>query len=87
MRPAGEPPDDLRRGLLARELPEVFLGVLDLERALFQVVLSDVVLHQNQPPLFWAIFAQVSRKETMRLKTDAPGRESESTAKYPNRSN
>ena len=81
MRPAGEPADDFRGSLLARKLPEEFLDVLDFERALFQVVLRDVVFHQNQPPLFCAIFAQASRKDTMRLKTGAPGRESGSTAK------
>ena len=36
---------------------------------------------------FCAILAQVSRSETVRLKTSAPAVESGSTLKYPSRSN
>ena len=39
--------DDFRRGLLARELAEVFLDVLDFERAGFERVLLDQIFHQD----------------------------------------
>ena len=44
---------DLRGGLLARELAEVLLDVLDLERALLEVVLRDVIFHGS--PAFYMI--------------------------------
>ena len=39
------------------------------------------------PLSLFSIFAQVSRKGTVRLKTSAPGLESRSAQKYPSRSN
>jgi len=43
-----EPADDLRRGLLARELPEVLFDVLNLQRALLEIVMRDVIFHGNR---------------------------------------
>src|ERR1019366_555463 len=37
--------DDFRGGLLARKLAEKFFHVLNLERALLEVVLRDVIFH------------------------------------------
>ena len=45
MRASAQPPDDLRRRLLPRKLAEEFLDVLNLERALLEVVLLDEVFH------------------------------------------
>ena len=42
---AVEPPHDLGRGLLARELAEELLHVLNLQRALLEIVLGDVIFH------------------------------------------
>src|SRR5215471_3270800 len=86
----GQPADNLRRGLLPRKLAEELLDVLNLEGALLQLVVGDEVFHSApspQPSALWAILAQVSRSETMRLKTVAPGALSSSTLKYPRRSN
>src|SRR4029453_12798913 len=38
---------DFRRGFLAGELAEVFLDVLDFERARFERVLLDQIFHQD----------------------------------------
>jgi hypothetical protein len=40
-----EPPDDFGGGFLARELAEKLLDVLNLQRALLQILLSDVIFH------------------------------------------
>ena len=40
-----QPAHDFRRGLLARKLAEVLFDVLNLERALLEVVLRDVIFH------------------------------------------
>ena len=48
MRAALEPPDDFRRRLLARELAEKLFDVLNLERALLEIVLRDVIFHDPQ---------------------------------------
>ena len=40
-----QPRDDLRRGLLAREIEEELLDVLNLERALLEPILPDEVFH------------------------------------------
>jgi hypothetical protein len=45
VRSALEAANDLRGGLLAGELAEVLFDVLDLERALLEVVLRDVIFH------------------------------------------
>jgi len=45
VRTPGEPPQNLSRRFLARKLAEVLLDVLDLERALLEVVLLDVIFH------------------------------------------
>ena len=45
MRAAVEPSHDFRRRLLPRELAEELLDVLDLERALLQIVMGDVIFH------------------------------------------
>ena len=83
VRAALQAPDDFGRGLLARKLAEELLDVLNLERALLEVVLGDVIFHVPQlaRALLASILAQVSRSETVRLKTSAPGRESGSTQK------
>ena len=47
VRPSGEAPDDLGGRLLARKLAEVLLDVLNFERALFELVLGDVVFHPH----------------------------------------
>src|SRR3954447_16354963 len=43
----GEPAHDLARGLLARELAEVFLDVLDFERTRVEGVLLDQVFQRD----------------------------------------
>ncbi len=40
-----EPPDDFGGGFLARELAKELLDVLNLQRALLQIVLGDVIFH------------------------------------------
>ena len=77
---ARQPADDLGGGLLARELAEELLDVLDLERALLEIVLGDVIFHVSCRALLRDP-RPVSRSETVRLKTSAPGRESGSTQK------
>ena len=75
--------DDFCRRLLARKLAEELLDVLDLERSLFEVVLGDVVFHSTPGASAAArsILAHVSRSDTVRLNTSAPGLESGSTQK------
>ena len=72
--------DDLGRGLLPRKLAEELFDVLDLERALLELVLGDVIFHGSTAGSFALLllrfFAHVSRSETVRLNTSAPGRES-----------
>jgi hypothetical protein len=43
---------DLGRGFLSRKLAEVLFDVLDLERALLQIVLRDVILHGSKRELY-----------------------------------
>ena len=45
MRAPVQPPHDLGSGLLARKLTEELFDVLNLERALLELVLRDVILH------------------------------------------
>ena len=45
VRAAVEAADDLRRGLLARKLAEILFDALNLERALLEIVLRDVIFH------------------------------------------
>src|SRR6476659_90271 len=85
MRAPLQPLDDLGRGFLAGKLAEILFDVLDFERALFELVLCNVVFHVDQPRC--SIFAHVSRSDTVRLKTSPFGDESGSTQKYPSRSN
>jgi hypothetical protein len=47
MRAAREAAHDLRRELLAGKLAEELLDVLNLERALLELVLLDVVFHSS----------------------------------------
>ena len=79
MAAAGQPADDFSGGLLAGELAEELLDVLDFERALFEIVLGDVIFHQL--PDFCASLAHVSRSDTIRLNVSAPARDSGSTEK------
>ena len=45
MRAAGKPAHDFGGCFLSRKLAEVFLDVLDFERALLEIVLGDAVFH------------------------------------------
>jgi hypothetical protein len=45
VRAPGEAADDFRRGLLARKFAEKLLDVLNLERALLEIIVRDVVFH------------------------------------------
>jgi hypothetical protein len=40
-----EPADDFGRGFLPRKLAEVLFDVLNLERALLEIVMRDVLFH------------------------------------------
>jgi hypothetical protein len=44
--PVPEPPDDFRSGLLAREVQEELLDVLNLEGPLLESVLFEKVFHR-----------------------------------------
>ncbi len=46
--PARQAADDFGGSLLARKLAEELFDVLNLERALLEIVLRDVILHENQ---------------------------------------
>ena len=83
MHSSGQPADDLRHGFLPRKFAEKLLDVLNLERALLEIVLGDVVFHAGylSDCCFCEILAHVSRSDTVRLKTSAPARESGSTQK------
>src|SRR5262249_38875617 len=52
VRPAAQTVDDLRRALLPRKFPEIFLDVLDLECALLEAVLRDAIPHGGKPPFY-----------------------------------
>ncbi len=52
VRPAFETPHDFGGGLLPRELAEEFFDVLNLERALFEVVLRNVIFHELSVRLY-----------------------------------
>ncbi len=48
--PARQPAHDFRRGLLPRELAEELFDVLNLQRALLEIVLLDVIFHGSGNP-------------------------------------
>src|SRR5262245_16743706 len=59
VRAADQTAGDFRRGLLARELAEELLDVLNLERALLEIVLRDVILHGKR-----ALYTMVAARLT-----------------------
>src|SRR4029077_11654290 len=63
-----ETADDLGRGLLARKFAEVLLDVLNLERALLELVLGDVIFHGWKR----ALYTTSRRRARGRSLTSAP---------------
>ena len=70
MRAAVQTADDLRRGLLARELAEELFDVTDLERTLFEIVLFDVVLHEKRE-LYTMVAARLTPETRITVLTGA----------------